>query len=173
MDRKAAIIEAIRTSETPVSASALARKLHVSRQIIVGDIALIRASGTQIIATPRGYVWERSNAGSERKIAILHAPQQMREELYTIVDQGAEVVDVIVEHPTYGQLVGQLQLSSRYDVDQFIDRMQGNEPLSQLTHGVHLHTIRCRDAAVFERVENALRKKGLLYEEAKRSSDQG
>lgn len=173
MDRKAAIIEAIRTSETPVSASALARKLHVSRQIIVGDIALIRASGTQIIATPRGYVWERSNAGSERKIAVLHAPQQMREELYTIVDQGAEVVDVIVEHPTYGQLVGQLQLSSRYDVDQFIDRMQGNEPLSQLTHGVHLHTIRCRDAAVFERVENALRKKGLLYEEAKHSSDQG
>ena len=173
MDRKAAIIEAIRTSETPVSASALARKLHVSRQIIVGDIALIRASGTQIIATPRGYVWERSNAGSERKIAVLHAPQQMREELYTIVDQGAEVVDVIVEHPTYGQLVGQLQLSSRYDVDQFIDRMQGNEPLSQLTHGVHLHTIRCRGAAVFERVENALRKKGLLYEEAKRSSDQG
>ncbi len=173
MDRKAAIIEAIRISETPVSASALARKLHVSRQIIVGDIALIRASGTQIIATPRGYVWERSNAGSERKIAVLHAPQQMREELYTIVDQGAEVVDVIVEHPTYGQLVGQLQLSSRYDVDQFIDRMQGNEPLSQLTHGVHLHTIRCRDAAVFERVENALRKKGLLYEEAKRSSDQG
>lgn len=173
MDRKAAIIEAIRTSETPVSASALARKLHVSRQIIVGDIALIRASGTQIIATPRGYVWERSNAGSERKIAVLHAPQQMCEELYTIVDQGAEVVDVIVEHPTYGQLVGQLQLSSRYDVDQFIDRMQGNEPLSQLTHGVHLHTIRCRDAAVFERVENALRKKGLLYEEAKRSSDQG
>lgn len=173
MDRKAAIIEAIRTSETPVSASALARKLHVSRQIIVGDIALIRASGTQIIATPRGYVWERSNAGSERKIAVLHAPQQMREELYTIVDQGAEVVDVIVEHPTYGQLVGQLQLSSRYDVDQFIDRMQGNEPLSQLTHGVHLHTIRCRDAAVFERVENALRKKGLLYEEPKRSSNQG
>ena len=173
MDRKAAIIEAIRTSETPVSASALARKLHVSRQIIVGDIALIRASGTQIIATPRGYVWERSNAGSERKIAVLHAPQQMREELYTIVDQGAEVVDVIVEHPTYGQLVGLLQLSSRSDVDQFIDRMQGNEPLSQLTHGVHLHTIRCRDAAVFERVENALRKKGLLYEEVKRSSDQG
>lgn len=173
MDRKAAIIEAIRTSETPVSASALARKLHVSRQIIVGDIALIRASGTQIIATPRGYVWERSNAGSERKIAVMHAPQQMREELYTIVDQGAEVVDVIVEHPTYGQMVGQLQLSSRYDVDQFIDRMQGNEPLSQLTHGVHLHTIRCRDAAVFERVENALRKKGLLYEEPKRSSDQG
>ena len=173
MDRKAAIIEAIRTSETPVSASALARKLHVSRQIIVGDIALIRASGTQIIATPRGYVWERSNAGSERKIAVMHAPQQMREELYTIVDQGAEVVDVIVEHPTYGQLVGQLQLSSRYDVDQFIDRMQSNEPLSQLTHGVHLHTIRCRDAAVFERVENALRKKGLLYEEPKRSSNQG
>ena len=81
MDRKAAIIEAIRTSETPVSASALARKLHVSRQIIVGDIALIRASGTQIIATPRGYVWERSNAGSERKIPVLHAPHQMREEL--------------------------------------------------------------------------------------------
>lgn len=164
MDRKAAIIETIRKSQTPVSASALAKQLHVSRQIIVGDIALIRASGTQIIATPRGYVWERSNCGLERKVAVVHTPQQMREELYTIVDQGAEVVDVIVEHPAYGQLVGQLHLSSRYDVDQFLSRMQGNELLSQLTHGVHLHTIRCKDAAVFARVKQALKANGLLYE---------
>ena len=58
MDRKQIIIDEIKKSEKPLSASALAKKLHVSRQIIVGDVALIRAAGTQIIATPRGYVLE-------------------------------------------------------------------------------------------------------------------
>ena len=164
MDRKKIIIDEIKKSEKPLSASALAKKLHVSRQIIVGDVALIRAAGTQIIATPRGYVLEEKKEGVEKKLAVSHTREQIQDELYTIIDQGASVIDVIVEHPIYGQLVGQLHLSSRYDVDQFLNKIDGNEPLSQLTHGVHLHTIRCRDEAVFHRVEDALRKKGLLYQ---------
>ena len=87
----------------------------------------------------------------------------MQEELYAIVDQGAEVLDVIVEHPTYGQIVASLQLSSRYEVDQFISKIEGNEPLSELTHGVHLHTIRCKDEEMFQRVQASLQEKGLLY----------
>ena len=43
--RRAAISETLRTAEKPVSASALARRYQVSRQIIVGDIALLRAAG--------------------------------------------------------------------------------------------------------------------------------
>ncbi len=172
MDRKAEIIEEIQKSDAPLSASALAKKLHVSRQIIVGDIALIRASGTQILATPRGYVWEQPQEGMKRKIVVSHARERMQEELYAIVDQGAEVIDVIVEHPTYGQLVASLQLSSRYDVDQFIAKIKGNEPLSQLTHGVHLHTIRFKDEETFERVQKSLRNKGLLYEEKSKSEDE-
>ena len=121
MDRKQFIIDEIKKSEKPLSASALAKKLHVSRQIIVGDVALIRAAGTQIIATPRGYVLEEKKEGVEKKLAVSHTREQIQDELYTIIDQGASVIDVIVEHPIYGQLVGQLHLSSRYDVDQFLN----------------------------------------------------
>ena len=38
-----------------LSASALAAKFGVSRQIIVGDIALMRAGGVDIVSTARGY----------------------------------------------------------------------------------------------------------------------
>lgn len=132
MDRKQIIIDEIKKSEKPLSASALAKKLHVSRQIIVGDVALIRAAGTQIIATPRGYVLEEKKEGVEKKLAVSHTREQIQDELYTIIDQGASVIDVIVEHPIYGQLVGQLHLSSRYDVDQFLNKIDGNETVKSV-----------------------------------------
>ncbi len=163
MNRRERIIEEIKGSSAPLSASALAKKLHVSRQIIVGDIALIRASGTQIIATPRGYVWEQKESGYCAKVAVLHSEEQMRLELYTIIDQGAEVIDVIVEHPIYGELCAPLHLASRYDADQFLLRMQDSAPLSLLTHGVHLHTIRCKQEDGIRRVKQALQESGLLY----------
>ena len=163
MNRRERIIEEIKGSSAPLSASALAKKLHGSRQIIVGDIALIRASGTQIIATPRGYVWEQKESGYCAKVAVLHSEEQMRLELYTIIDQGAEVIDVIVEHPIYGELCAPLHLASRYDADQFLLRMQDSAPLSLLTHGVHLHTIRCKQEDGIRRVKQALQESGLLY----------
>ena len=79
------------------------------------------------------------------------------------MDYGCTVVDVIVEHPLYGELVGQLHLSSRYDVDRFLDSIRESEPLSQLTHGVHLHTIRYPDEEAFAKMKEALREKGILY----------
>ena len=52
--RRAAIGEILAQARAPVSAAALARRLAVSRQIIVGDVALLRAAGADILATPRG-----------------------------------------------------------------------------------------------------------------------
>jgi transcriptional regulator of NAD metabolism len=90
----------------------------------------------------------------------------MEAELNAIVDQGCTVVDVVVEHPIYGQLVGKLELSSRYDVSQFVRRSQTEDarPISSLTDGVHLHTIRCPDEAALQRVQEALRALGVLLE---------
>ena len=84
-----------------------------------------------------------------------------------MVDNGCTVVDVSVEHPIYGQLTGQLHLSSRYDVGEFVRRVgePGAQPLSLLTGGVHLHTLRCPDEAAFQRVRDALARAGLLVEE--------
>lgn len=164
MDRKQAIIEEIQKSDKPVSASKLAKHFGVSRQIIVGDIALLRAAGTQIIATPRGYLLEDKPHPLEKKIAVSHSNDQLAEELYTIIDLGGMVVDVIVEHPIYGEFVGNLHLASRYDVDQFLKKVETATPLSQLTSGVHLHTIRYPSQEVIQRIENALKDRGILLE---------
>ena len=164
MDRKQAIIEEIQKSDKPVSASKLAKHFGVSRQIIVGDIALLRAAGTQIIATPRGYLLEDKPHRLEQNIAVSHSNDQLAEELYTIIDLGGMVVDVIVEHPIYGELVGNLHLASRYDVDQFLKKVETATPLSQLTSGVHLHTIRYPSQEVIQRIENALKDRGILLE---------
>ena len=74
-------------------------------------------------------------------------------------------VEEIVEHPIYGQITGPLELSSRYDVSQFLLRSAETQPLSILTEGIHLHTLSCPDEAAFIRVQNALRDLGVLLEE--------
>ena len=86
-------------------------------------------------------------------------------ELNTIVDNGCTVIDVIVDHPIYGQLTGPLQISNRYEVSQFIERCKKVEPLSSLTDGIHLHTLSCPDEAAFERTKSALRALRVLLEE--------
>ena len=158
--RRQAILDRLRTADRPVSASSLAAELNVSRQIIVGDIALLRAGGAEISATPRGYVLPRT-------IACRHTLEQTGTELDILVDNGCTVLDVIVEHPVYGQLTGQLQISSRYDVEQFLARVQAHDaaPLSMLTGGIHLHTLRCPDAAACERACAALKAAGLLLDD--------
>ena len=163
--RRQAILDRLRTADRPVSASALAAGLNVSRQIIVGDIALLRAGGAEISATPRGYVLPRATDGITRTIACRHALAQTGQELDILVDNGCTVLDVIVEHPVYGQLTGPLQISNRYEVSQFIERCKRAEPLASLTDGIHLHTLSCPDEAAFERTKSALRALRVLLEE--------
>ena len=167
-DRRQAILEKLAASPQPLSASALAGQLGVSRQIVVGDVALLRAAGAQIDATPRGYLLRReATPGYTGLLACAHStPQQLLQELYPGVDLGGTVVDVIVENALYGELRGNLNVASRYDADAFL-RQAAAAPdalLSRLTGGVHLHTIRCPDAEAFERIRDALAAAGLLYQ---------
>ena len=162
--RRLAVKQALEETEEPLNATALAKRFSVSRQIIVGDVALLRAAGEEILATPRGYVLGRRSAGEEYRVACIHTPEEMEDELNAIVDAGGEVADVIVEHPVYGQLTGILGVRSRYDVQEFLRRVweDGARPLSYLTGGIHLHTIRCADEETFQRVRKALQKRGFL-----------
>ena len=163
--RRQAIARRLADSSGPLSAAALAREMSVSRQIIVGDVALLRAGGLDITAAPRGYLLPQSRAGVTCTLACRHRGDQMEEELNAMVDQGCTVLDVIVEHPIYGQLTGPLRLSSRYEVAQFVARCREEEaaPLSQLTEGVHLHTLLCPDQGAADRVRTALEKLDFLY----------
>ena len=165
--RRQAILDRLRSADRPVSASALAAGLNVSRQIIVGDIALLRAGGAEISATPRGYVLPRVTDGITRTIACHHTLAQTGQELDILVDNGCTVLDVIVEHPVYGQLTGQLQISSRYDVEQFLARIRDSDaaPLSMLTGGLHLHTLCCPNEDAYTRACAALKAAGLLLDD--------
>ena len=162
--RRQAILEQLRQTDAPISAAALAARFSVSRQIIVGDVALLRAAGENISATPRGYVILPSPSGLVRRVACCHDAAGMESELNAMVDQGCTVLDVIVEHPLYGQLTGPLQLSSRYEVTQFLRRCRdfGARPLSDLTGGIHLHTLSCPDEDTFVRVQQALEDMQIL-----------
>lgn len=163
--RRRALSDRLKEAQGPLSAAALARELSVSRQVIVGDVALLRAGGLDITATPRGYLLPRSRSGVTCTFACRHRGDQIGEELNAMVDQGCTVLDVIVEHPIYGQLTGPLRVSNRYEVAQFVARCREEEaaPLSQLTEGVHLHTLLCPDQGAADRVREALEKLDFLY----------
>ena len=164
--RRRTILEAISQDSTPTSASALAGQLGVSRQVIVGDIALLRAQGHDIMATARGYVLPVLRGPNQYlgKMACCHNAQDTLHELNIIVDLGATVVNVIVEHEIYGEITGQLNIKNREDAAVFINRVNNAEVklLSELKSGVHLHTIACRDKAHFEQVQDALGAAGFL-----------
>lgn len=164
--RRAAVAECLSKAGRPISASVLAGQFSVSRQVIVGDIALLRAGGLEISATPRGYVLPEEHSGVLYKVACIHESQEMERELEIMVDNGCTVVDVVVEHPVYGQLTGPLQLSSRYDVQQFLDKVTNSDarPLAYLTDGIHLHTIRCPGEETYRRVMEQLEQAGFLYQ---------
>jgi len=164
--RRQAICELLAQSSAPLSATTLAKQFSVSRQVIVGDIALLRATGEEIIATPRGYVASGAEQGIIHKVACYHAAQDMEEELNIMVDNGCVVIDVIVDHSVYGQLEGQLNLANRHDVLQFVElvKQKGAKPLSDLTDGIHLHTLRCPSQEAWLRVKEQLAQAHFLVE---------
>ncbi|MFL2100520.1 transcription repressor NadR [Desemzia sp. FAM 23991] len=169
--RRESIIATLKKEHTPFSASKLAKQFGVSRQVVVGDVSLLRAAGVDIIATPRGYLLD-SAARSQNphkqfigKIACQHTVDQTQDELYTVVDNGGELLDVIVEHPIYGELAGRLNIASRKDADRFMRRMSETETglLSDLTNGIHLHTIACEDRETFESIKRLLQELNIVY----------
>ncbi|MBQ7535673.1 MAG: transcription repressor NadR [Stomatobaculum sp.] len=164
--RRNTILNRLENADGPLSASALAAVFSVSRQIIVGDVALLRASGHEISSTPRGYRLAKPSGRLVRRIACRHDDAATRAELCAIVDEGCTVKDVIVEHPIYGQLTGQLGLSSRYDIEKYVisTLSKSARPLSLLTDGAHFHTLLCPNEAAFERVKDRLRTMGVLTE---------
>ena len=163
-DRRNQILDILKNSTQAVSGSQLSKELGVSRQVIVSDVALIRASGIDIISTPKGYILNKNldDRYIVKTIACKHSRDCTEDELNLIVDEGATVVNVIVEHSVYGQLTGDLHLSSRRDVREFMKSLNENSvnPLSQLTDGIHLHTIKCENEDILNSVLNNLKEKG-------------
>ena len=166
-ERREALRRMIEAADGPVTAAALAKRLGVSRQQIVGDVALLRAERHGILSTPRGYVSvDTQPKGLSRRVVCRHSGGEMEAELNAMVDCGCTVEDVIVDHPVYGQLSGILRISNREDVRHFLRRcrMSNARPLCELTEGIHLHTLTCADEEGFQNMCRKLRDLGILLE---------
>ncbi len=168
-ERRQKIIEILGPITQPISASQLAKQLGVSRQIIVGDIALLRANHHDILSTPKGYLLSPPQYSNQYigKVVCQHGPSETEREMLLIVENGGTLMDVEVEHPIYGRLTAALAIHSLEDISNFMKKIHHSHAplLSSLTNGVHLHTIACPSQFVFEQIKGALHKEQLLLEE--------
>lgn len=164
--RRVKILEILSQNTKPTSATYLAGIMGVTRQIIVSDVALLRASGVKIIAERLGYTLERNVSDCLYKTVICkHTKEQTLDELYAIVDNGGKVVSVTVEHSLYGQISADLIISSRFDAQEFVKKSEevGASQLSDLTDGVHIHTICVKDEDTYLRIADCLSNLDILY----------
>ena len=165
--RREEIIRLLAGSRNPVSGTELARRLKVSRQVIVQDVALLRAVNKNILSTNKGYLLfdpGRESGECRKTLCVRHTTEQVLEEFYGIVDLGGKILDVVVEHELYGQIAVDLIIASRQDAEEFYQKMRETraKPLKELTEDVHYHTIVAKDAASMERIERVLEEKGFL-----------
>ncbi len=165
--RRTKIIAMLSEATEPVNATAIAGELSVTRQIIVSDIALLRASGYKIRSLHRGYMLETESDDLIKKhIVCNHTKEGARDEFYAVVDNGGMLTDVSVEHPIYGRITAELSIASRYDADCFMDKTQGDDVLhlSSLTGGNHIHTVIAKDESTFVRICDKLSDLGILVD---------
>ena len=165
--RRQNILAELNDATGPINATKLAEMNGVTRQIIVADIALLRAAGNNIRAEHRGYVLDRTIGEIRKKIVCKHSKEGVVDEFYAIVDNGGKVIDVQVEHSVYGVISADMSISSRFEADEFVRNVSesGAAQLSDLTGGVHVHTIGVKDEVTFERICAKLDELGVLVKD--------
>ena len=100
-ERRENLLHILKTSNKPVKGGDLAKELNVTRQVVVKDIGLLRASGIDILATSTGYmIYDLKDQEFQIKCKNHTTENHLLSELQTIIDLGGKIKDVIVEHPT-------------------------------------------------------------------------
>lgn len=168
-ERRQILMTTLMRSKEPITGRELGDLTNVSRQVIVGDITLLKAKGEPIIATSRGYVYMHPQIDllrTEKVIVCNHTSEQTEVELNILVDNGITVKDVRIEHPVYGDLTASVMVSNRSEVKKFIENIQITNAsfLLELTEGIHLHTLIANSEQEIENAVDALRLAGILVE---------
>lgn len=162
-ERRMMILETLKTAGTAVSGSSFAKQFGVSRQVIVQDVALLRAEGNDILSTSQGYLMSEHFKVS-RVFKVCHSDGEIAQELNMMVDLGGKVKDVFVSHKVYGLLKVELDLSSRADVERYLESItSGNSsPLLNLTSGYHYHTVLAENETILDAIQWKLQEYGFL-----------
>ncbi|WP_243386184.1 transcription repressor NadR [Bacillus kexueae] len=169
--RRELILKWLQEEGKPLTGGWLSSKTNVSRQVIVQDISLLKARGIPIVATSQGYVYmdemSKKPNQKERLVVCKHGPEKAEEELQLIVDFGVTVKDVIVEHPVYGDLTASIMVSNRKEVHDFLKKIRDTNAsfLSELSDGVHIHTLVAQNEEILDEVCEKLADAGILFNE--------
>ena len=161
--RRDEIVRMLTESSSPLAGVTLAKHFDVSRQVIVQDIALLRAKDWEILSTNRGYLMNHPKS-VERIFWVCHNGEQIEEELNAVVDLGGVVLDVAVQHQVYGELRAPLNIRSRRQVQQFLEDIQSgrSKPLTNLTSGHHCHKICAESEEILDMIEETFKKMGIF-----------
>ncbi len=162
-ERREEIIKILQKSEKPISGTELAKMLEVSRQVVVQDMALLRANGIEITSTNRGYIIREEKKVS-RVFKVIHTSEQVEEELNLYVDAGAVVEDVFVFHKVYGLIKVAMNIRSRRDVKKYLEDISSGKSteLMNLTSNYHYHTITAESEEVLDQLQEELWARGYL-----------
>ncbi len=161
--RREKITQILSKSQTALSGSALAKELGVSRQVIVQDIALLRANGLDIISTNQGYLL-KNRYGYSRVFKVIHSDEDVEKELQLIVDYGGVVKDVFVYHKVYGVVKAEMNIHSRFDILKYIDEIKSGKSslLKNITSNYHYHTVLAESEEILNILEDKLWEAGFL-----------
>lgn len=165
--RRAHILQMLKESEQPMSGAALAKAFSVSRQVIVQDIALMRAERYAIFSTNKGYWYQDGESEQKypkRVFFVKHDTDRVLEEFLIITELGGRVLDVAVEHELYGQIRVDLLIESTQDAREFAQKVAvcHDNPLKLLTGDCHYHTVSAPSERLLDMIEAELREKGIL-----------
>lgn len=162
-DRRACILQLLADSPKALTGACLAEKMKVSRQVIVQDIALLRANGADIVSTNLGYLLKKKEEAS-RVFKVHHSDAEVEEELSLIVDYGGIVKDVFVYHRVYGTLKGDMNIRSRREVKKFVEDINCGKSslLKNVTSGYHYHTVLAENEQVLDMIQEKLKERGFL-----------
>ncbi len=163
--RRQEILSLLGNTENAIPANVLSEKFGVSRQVIVQDIAILRANGYDITSTNRGYLLN-TGLGASRVFKCRHSFEQIVDEGALVIGLGGKIEDIFVNHRVYGRISARLDLMNRIHVEELYRSLVSgaSKPLMSVTDGYHYHTVSAPDENTLDKIETALRKAGFLIE---------
>ena len=161
--RRNEILKLLHQAEKPIAARALASQFGVSRQVIVQDIALLRAADNNIVSTNRGYVLLKPGK-CERIFKVRHTAEEIEKELQIIVDNGGRILDVFVYHKIYGVVKAPMNIKTRKDIYEYVKTLSSGKssPLLKITDNYHYHTVQADSEDILDNIQKDLEECGFL-----------
>ena len=168
-ERPHALLKLLQEAPKALHGQTLAEHFHVTRQVIVQDIAILRADGATILSTNRGYIYKENDASPyvHKLFKVKHEMEEIGQELLAIVDNGGRVQNTLIDHPVYGEIETLLKLTCRRDVQHFLEQVEKSDfrPLSELTDGIHYHLVEAETQQDLLYIEQALDQLGYLVKD--------